>query len=101
MGVEEKTMMMGKFLESIPVHQEKARQTSAGFAELVHDVEIFPEKVNRYLREAEAAEANGFWSKLWTGLKQCVFGTKTVDMSLIFILASVPHFGRQVHPRNP
>jgi hypothetical protein len=72
MGVEEKTMMINKFLESIPVHQEKARQTSAAFADLVHDVEIFPNKVNRYLAQAESEETSGFWATLWKGLKQYV-----------------------------
>jgi hypothetical protein len=69
MSHDEKKAVITRFTESIPVHQEKARQTSAMFSQLVSDVEVFPARVRAYLDKARSAEASGFWSQLWAGLR--------------------------------
>jgi len=89
MGQQEKLLMINKFIESIPVHMEKARTTSASFAELVRDVEVFPHKVTKYLREAEEAETSGFWATIWKGLKQiCTAFWKALEKVFLDIVDS-------------
>ncbi|KAI0081984.1 hypothetical protein K474DRAFT_1586573 [Panus rudis PR-1116 ss-1] len=66
MTIEQKRMMINKFIEAIPAHEESARDVEAKFQELAKDVEVFPIKVSAYLKSK--ADSESFWGSLWSGL---------------------------------
>ncbi|KAL4245581.1 hypothetical protein ABKN59_009628 [Abortiporus biennis] len=68
MTAQEKTFMINKFVETIPVHQKAARKNAEKFHELGKHVEVFPIKVSAYLRNE--AEGSGFWYNVWSGVEE-------------------------------
>ncbi|TCD65343.1 hypothetical protein EIP91_002781 [Steccherinum ochraceum] len=68
MTLPEKHLMIEKFLEAIPAHQESARKVANKFQELSKDVEIFPVKVSSYLRNQ--AEGSGLLAGIWSGVEE-------------------------------
>ncbi|KAI0779540.1 hypothetical protein C8Q74DRAFT_1198433 [Fomes fomentarius] len=67
-SVEQKKMMIGKFLETIPVHLNAAKENADNFNELSKQVEVFPRKVASALRIK--AEPQGFFESVWTGIEE-------------------------------
>ncbi|KAH9929590.1 uncharacterized protein BXZ73DRAFT_90431 [Epithele typhae] len=67
-SIEQKRVMIGKFLETIPVHLKAARRNAELFSELAKDVEHFPRKVASALRIK--AEPTGFFESVWTGIEE-------------------------------
>ena len=68
MTLPEKHLMIDKFLEAIPAHQDAARKNALKFQELSKDVEIFPVKVASYLRNQ--AEGTGLLAGIWSGVEE-------------------------------
>ena len=68
MTLPEKHLMIEKFLEAIPAHQEAAKKNAMKFQELSKDVEIFPVKVSSYLRQQ--AEGTGILAGIWSGVEE-------------------------------
>ncbi|KAI0798560.1 hypothetical protein BC629DRAFT_229941 [Irpex lacteus] len=89
MPVNEKKLMINKFIETIPIHQEAARKTSKRFHELAKQVEIFPTKVASYLRQQ--AEKGGFWESLWTGVEELCMSIWNALQKLLNAIISVFH----------
>ncbi|CDO69161.1 hypothetical protein BN946_scf185042.g63 [Trametes cinnabarina] len=67
-SLAQKKQMIGKFLETIPVHLNAARENAERFGELGKDVEVFPRKVASALRLK--AEPQGFFESVWTGIEE-------------------------------
>ncbi|KAI0743993.1 hypothetical protein C8Q80DRAFT_1184442 [Daedaleopsis nitida] len=67
-SIEQKKLMIGKFLETIPVHLNAARANAESFNELSKEVEVFPRKVASALRIK--AEPVGFFESVWTGIEE-------------------------------
>ncbi|KIP06999.1 hypothetical protein PHLGIDRAFT_35691 [Phlebiopsis gigantea 11061_1 CR5-6] len=67
MSSEEKRIMISKFVETIPIHQEAAKRTSTRFHELGKQVEVFPMKVSSYLRQE--ADKGSWLTALWSGVE--------------------------------
>ncbi|KAI0339948.1 hypothetical protein BDW22DRAFT_1361006 [Trametopsis cervina] len=89
MNPDEKKLMINKFLETTPIHQEAARKTSARFHELAKQVEVFPTKVSSYLRQE--AEKGGFWGSFWTGVEELCMSIWNVLQKLLIAIISVFH----------
>ncbi|KAI0823429.1 hypothetical protein BC628DRAFT_1450923 [Trametes gibbosa] len=64
----QKRQMIGKFLETIPVHLNAAKENADKFGELGKEVEVFPLKVASTLRVK--AEPDGFFESVWTGIEE-------------------------------
>ncbi|KAI0666005.1 hypothetical protein C8Q78DRAFT_1083561 [Trametes maxima] len=67
-SMDQKRQMIGKFLETIPVHLNGARENAEKFGELSKEVEVFPRKVASALRLK--AEPQGFFESVWTGIEE-------------------------------
>ncbi|KAI0759849.1 hypothetical protein BD413DRAFT_268268 [Trametes elegans] len=67
-SMDQKRQMIGKFLETIPVHLNAARENAENFSELGKAVEVFPLKVASALRVR--AEPAGFFESVWTGIEE-------------------------------
>ncbi|KAI8993973.1 hypothetical protein BD414DRAFT_269019 [Trametes punicea] len=67
-SMEQKRQMIGKFLETIAVHLNAAKENVEKFSELGKEVEVFPRKVASALRLK--AEPEGFFGSIWTGLEE-------------------------------
>ncbi|KAI0368294.1 hypothetical protein BV20DRAFT_1122849 [Pilatotrama ljubarskyi] len=67
-SIDQKRQMIGKFLETIPVHLNAAKENAERFSELGKEVEIFPRKVASALRIK--AEPGGFFESIWTGIEE-------------------------------
>jgi len=89
MSADEKKLMINKFVETIPIHQEAARKTAARFHELAKQVEVFPTKVSSYLRQE--AEKGGFWESFWTGVEELCMSIWNALQKLLNAIISVFH----------
>ncbi|KAI0084928.1 hypothetical protein BDY19DRAFT_968876 [Irpex rosettiformis] len=89
MPVNEKQLMINKFIETIPIHQQAARKTSTRFHELAKQVEVFPIKVASYLRQQ--AEKGGFWESFWTGVEGLCMSIWNALQKLLNAIISVFH----------
>ncbi|KAI0358638.1 hypothetical protein OH77DRAFT_1200222 [Trametes cingulata] len=67
-SIDQKRQMIGKFLETIPVHLNAAKENAEKFSELGKEVEVFPRKVASALRLK--AEPEGFFESIWTGIEE-------------------------------
>ncbi|KAI1795534.1 hypothetical protein LXA43DRAFT_990948 [Ganoderma leucocontextum] len=67
LSVDQKKVMIGKFLETIPIHLNAAKDNAESFSDLSKDVELFPRKVASALRIK--AEPSGFFESIWTGIE--------------------------------
>ncbi|KAI0694985.1 hypothetical protein C8T65DRAFT_666138 [Cerioporus squamosus] len=67
-SLEQKRSMIGKFLETIPVHLNASRAHAEKFSGLCKEVEVFPRKVASALRIK--AEPVGFFESVWTGIEE-------------------------------
>ncbi|KAH9858915.1 hypothetical protein C2E23DRAFT_800626 [Lenzites betulinus] len=67
-SMDQKRQMIGKFLETIPVHLNAAKENADNFSELGKEVEVFPLKVASTLRVK--AEPSGFFESVWTGIEE-------------------------------
>ncbi|KAI0663377.1 hypothetical protein C8Q70DRAFT_353375 [Cubamyces menziesii] len=84
-SMNQKTQMIGKFLETIPVHLNAARENAEKFSELAKEVEVFPRKVASALRLK--AEPQGFFESVWTGLEElCMSIWNTLNQLLVKIV---------------
>ena len=54
--------------QTIPIHQEAAKRTSARFHDLSKQVEVFPMKVSSYLRQQ--ADQGSWLTALWSGVEE-------------------------------
>jgi len=68
MPMDDKKVMINKFLEAMTIHQESARRTADRFHELGKQVEMFQLKVASTLRCQ--AEPSGFFQSVWSGLEE-------------------------------
>ncbi|RDX54928.1 hypothetical protein OH76DRAFT_1340150 [Lentinus brumalis] len=66
-SLEQKRSMIGKFLETIPVHLNASKVHAEKFSRLCTEVELFPRKVASALRIK--AEPLGFFESVWTGIE--------------------------------
>ncbi|KAI0688191.1 hypothetical protein BC835DRAFT_1373851 [Cytidiella melzeri] len=89
MNPQEKQLMINKFIETIPIHQEAARKTSTRFHELAKQVEVFPTKVSSFLRQE--AEKGNFWESFWTGMETLCMSIWKALQQLLNALISVFH----------
>ncbi|THH29274.1 hypothetical protein EUX98_g4928 [Antrodiella citrinella] len=87
MTLPEKHLMIEKFLEAIPVHQEAARKVAMKFQELSKDVEIFPVKVASYLRNE--AEGTGLLAGIWSGVEELCMSIWNALYGLLNAIVSV------------
>ncbi|TBU48125.1 hypothetical protein BD309DRAFT_950348 [Dichomitus squalens] len=69
--IDQKKLMIGKFLETIPVHLNAAHANAESFSELAKDVEVFPRKVASALRIK--AEPPGLLASIWTGIEEVCY----------------------------
>ncbi|KAI9067327.1 hypothetical protein FKP32DRAFT_1620595 [Trametes sanguinea] len=83
-SLPQKKQMIGKFLETIPVHLDAARENMERFNELGKDVEVFPRKVASALRLK--AEPQGFFESVWTGIEELCM---SIWNSLIRLLTKI------------
>lgn len=81
MTLPEKHLMIDKFLEAIPAHQEAARLVAVKFQELSKDVEIFPVKVSSYLRNE--AEGTGLLAGIWSGVEELCMSIWNVRLNSV------------------
>ncbi|KAH9913345.1 uncharacterized protein BXZ73DRAFT_55561 [Epithele typhae] len=82
---EQKTMMIGKFLETIPIHLNTARENAENFNELAKEVHGFPLKVHKAVNAHD--DKAGIWGKVWSVIeKLCAAIWKALNDFLMKIL---------------
>ncbi|EKM54742.1 uncharacterized protein PHACADRAFT_258781, partial [Phanerochaete carnosa HHB-10118-sp] len=86
---EEQKAIITNFMEGIPGHKESARQISENFDELAREVELFPTKVERTLKEAES----GWLQTLKSGVEWVY---NAIEKGLRMLLTSIINAFRSV-----